>query len=103
MTAVAQFIPETSVTRIVNDFAEQNGYYTRDQIHELAIGNLMFDVDAGKARIGVKLMESSDLTNPDGWIPVELSASDLDIGDDGSVGMSVNAEDGVRFFRLEAP
>ena len=103
MTAVAQFIPETSVTRIVNDFAEQNGYYTRDQIHELAIGNLMFDVDAGKARIGVKLMESSDLTNPDGWTPVELSASDLDIGDDGSVGMSVNADAGVRFFRLEAP
>ena len=102
-TATAVFVPVAAADNLVQQRAEQNGYYTRDQIHELAIGNLMFDVDAGKARIGVKLMESSDLTNPDGWIPVELSASDLDIGDDGSVGMSVNAEDGVRFFRLEAP
>ena len=102
-TATAVFVPLAAADNLVQQRAEQNGYYTRDQIHELAIGNLMFDVDAGKARIGVKLMESSDLTNPDGWTPVKLSASDLDIGDDGSIGMSVNAEDGVRFFRLEAP
>lgn len=102
-TATAVFVPVAAADNLVQQRAEQNGYYTRDQIHELAIGNLMFDVDSGKARIGVKLMESSDLSDPNAWTPVELSASDLDVGEDGSVGMSVNAEGNVRFFRLAAP
>lgn len=102
-TATAVFVPEAAADSLVRARAEENGYYTRDQIHELAVGDLLFDVVSGKARIGVKLMQSSNLAESNGWSAVDLSVSDLDVGADGSVGMSVPAEGKVRFFRLETP
>ena len=51
----------------------------------------------------MKLVETDDLSDPDGWRPVELSASDLDVGEDGSVGLRVKAEGDTRFFRLVVP
>ena len=102
-TATAVFVPETAADNLVHERAEENGYYTREQIHALAVGDLLFDVVSGKARIGVKLMQSSNLADSNGWSAVDLSVSDLDVGDDGSVGMLVPAEGKVRFFRLETP
>ncbi len=104
-TATATFIPESAADKIVADRAETNGYYTMEQLRGLAAGDLLIDLDAatGSARIGVKLEESDDLSDPDSWRPVEFTAADLDVGEDGSVGLRVKTDDNVRFFRLVVP
>ena len=104
-TATATFIPESAADRIVADRAETNGYYTVEQLRGLAAGDLLIDLDAatGSARIGVKLEESDDLSDPDSWRPVEFTGADLDVGEDGSVGLRVKTDDNVRFFRLVVP
>lgn len=100
-TVTAHFIPEGAARRLAEEKAAQGGFYTRDQIHNLEIGNLLFDVDSktGKARIGVQLQETSDLAHPD-WKPVGVSAQDLDIGPDGSVGIKAPATGNAKFFRV---
>jgi hypothetical protein len=97
----AHFIPEGAAQRLAEEKAAQGGFYTRDQIHAMELGNILFDVDSatGKARIGVKLMETSDLAHPN-WKPVNVSAQDLDIGADGSVGIKAPATGNAKFFRV---
>ena len=69
------------------------------------MGNLVLDVDSasGTARVGVRLMESSDLSNPDGWTPVGISQSDIDIDADGTVGFNVEATGNTKFFKVVVP
>lgn len=97
----AHFIPEAAAERLAEEKAAQGGFYTREQIHAMELGNVLFDVDpaTGKARIGVKLMETSSLSNPD-WKPVSVTTQDLDIGADGSVGISAPATGNAKFFRV---
>ena len=97
----AHFIPEGAAQRLAEEKAAQGGFFTRDQIHAMELGNVLFDVDSatGKARIGVKLMETSDLAHPD-WKPVNVSAQDLDIGADGSVGIKAPATGNAKFFKV---
>ena len=97
----AHFIPEAAAERLAEEKAAQGGFYTREQIHAMELGNVLFDVDSatGKARIGVKLMETSSLSNPD-WKPVSVTTQDLDIGADGSVGISAPATGNAKFFRV---
>ena len=100
----AVFIPESAAEQLAAAKAAQGGFYTRDQIHNLEIGNLVLDVDSatGQARIGVQLQETSDLSNPD-WQPVDVTSKDLDIGDDGTVGIKAKAKGKAKFFRVVAP
>ena len=97
----AHFIPEGAAQRLAEEKAAQGGFYTRDQIHSMELGNLLIDVDSstGKARIGVQLQETSDLAHPD-WRPVTISAQDLDIGADGTVGIKAPATGNAKFFRV---
>ena len=102
----ATFIPESAAQQIAKDRGAQGeGLYTRDQIHALEMGNLVLDVDSasGTARVGVRLMESSDLSNPDGWTPVGISQSDIDIDADGTVGFNVEATGNTKFFKVVVP
>ena len=102
----ATFIPESAAQQIAKDRGAQGeGLYTRDQIHALEMGNLVLDVDSasGSARVGVRLMESSDLSNPDGWTPVGISQSDIDIDADGTVGLNVEAKGNAKFFKVVVP
>ena len=102
----ATFIPESAAQQIAKDRGAQiGGLYTRDQIHALEVGNLLFDVDdsSGTARVGVKLMETSDLSDPNSWSPVELTTSNLDVGSDGSVGLNVPATGDAKFFKIVVP
>ena len=102
----ATFIPESAAQQIAKDRGAQGeGLYTRDQIHALEMGNLVLDVDSasGTARVGVRLMESSDLSNPDGWTPVGISQSDIDIDADGTVGLNVEATGNTKFFKVVVP
>ncbi len=100
----AHFIPENAAQRLAEEKAAQGGFYTRDQIHAMELGNLVIDVDdqTGKARIGVQLMETSDLTHPD-WKPVNVDSGDLDVGHDGTVGIKTPATGNAKFFKLVAP
>jgi hypothetical protein len=97
----ATFIPESAAERLAAAKAAQGGFYTRDQIHSMELGNLLIDVDSatGKARIGVQLQETSDLAHPD-WKPVSVTAQDLDIGADGSIGIKAPATGNAKFFRV---
>ncbi len=102
----ATFIPESAAQQIAKDRGIQgDGLYTRDQIHALEMGNLVLDVDSasGTARVGVRLMESSDLSNPNGWTPVGLSQGDIDIGADGTIGLNVEAKGNAKFFKVIVP
>ena len=99
----ATFIPETAAQVLVEKKAAQGGFYTRDQIHALEMGSLVFDVDSsGTARVGVQLMETSDLSDPNSWKPATLS-SNPDVGQDGTVGMKVKAEGNAKFFKVVMP
>ena len=94
----ATFIPEAAAQKLAEQKAAQGGFYTREQIHALEMGNLVFDVDAsGTARVGVQLMETSDLSDPNSWKPATLNGNP-DVGQDGTVGMKVKAEGNAKFF-----
>lgn len=102
---VATFIPVAAADQIAADRGGvAEGLYTRDQIHALEMGSLLFDVDSSsnKARVGVMLMETSDLANPN-WQPVGLSIGDIDVGTDGSVGLNVPATGNTKFFKVVVP
>ena len=99
----ATFIPEAAAQKLAEQKAAQGGFYTREQIHALEMGNLVFDVDAsGTARVGVRLMETSDLSDPNSWKSATLSANP-DVGADGTVGMKVKAEGNAKFFKIVVP
>lgn len=85
--------------------AAQGGFYTRDQIHALEVGNLVLDVDAasGTARVGVQLMETSNLSDPNSWRPVGMTTGNLDVGSDGTVGLNVPATGNAKFFKVVVP
>ena len=102
---VATFIPVAAADQIAADRGGvAEGLYTRDQIHALEMGSLLFDVDSSsnKARVGVMLMETSDLADPN-WQPVGLSIGDIDVGTDGSVGLNVPATGNAKFFKVVVP
>ena len=101
----ATFIPEAAAEKMAEKAAAQGGFYTRDQIHALEVGNLVFDVDAasGTARVGVQLMETSDLSDPNSWKPVGMTAGNLDVGSDGTVGLNVQATGNAKFFKVVVP
>ena len=75
----ATFIPEVAAERLAAAKAAQGGFYTRDQIHALEVGNLVLDVDAvsGTARVGVQLIETSDLSDPNSWRPVGMTTGSV--------------------------
>ena len=102
----ATFIPESAAQQIVKDHgASTEGLYTKEQMHGLGLGNLVIDVDesTGKARIGVQLLSTSDLVNPN-WQPVDqLESNDLDIGENGTVGVKVPAVGDAKFFKVMSP
>ncbi len=101
----ATFIPESAAEQLAVAKAAQGGFYTRDQIHALEMGNLVLDVDSatGMARIGVQLMETSDLSDPNSWKPVGMTTGNLDVGSDGTVGMKVPATGNAKFFKVVVP
>jgi hypothetical protein len=101
----ATFIPEAAAQVLAEKKAAQGGFYTRDQIHALEVGNLVLDVDSasGTARVGVQLMETSDLSNPNSWKPVNMTQGNLDVGNDGTVGLNVKATGNAKFFKVVVP
>ena len=102
----ATFIPESAAQQIVKDRGESTeGLYTKEQMHGLGLGDLVIDVDesTGKARIGVRLLSTPDLENPN-WQPVEnLDVKDLDVEANGTVGVKVPASGNAKFFRVVSP
>ena len=102
----ATFIPVAAADQIATDRGGMvEGLYTRDQIHALEVGNLVLDVDAasGTARVGVQLMETSDLSDPTSWRPVGMTTGNLDVGSDGTVGLNVPATGNAKFFKVVVP
>ena len=101
----ATFIPEAAAEQLATAKAAQGGFYTRDQIHALELGNLVLDVDSasGTARVGIQLMETSDLSDPTSWRPVGMSTGNLDVGSDGTVGLNVQATGNAKFFKVVVP
>ena len=101
----ATFIPETAAAKMAEKVASQGGFYTRDQIHALEVGNLVLDVDSasGTARVGVQLMETSNLSDPTSWRPVGMTTGNLDVGSDGTVGLNVPATGNAKFFKVVVP
>ena len=101
----ATFIPEAAAQVLAEKKAAQGGFYTRDQIHALEVGNLVLDVDSasGTARVGVQLMETSDLSDPNSWKPVNMTQGNLDVGNDGTVGLNVKASGNAKFFKVVVP
>ena len=101
----ATFIPESAAAKMAEKVASQGGFYTRDQIHALEVGNLVLDVDSasGTARVGVQLMETSDLSDPNSWKPVGMTTGNLDVGSDGTVGLNVPATGNAKFFKVVVP
>ena len=101
----ATFIPESAAAKMAEKVAAQGGFYTRDQIHALEVGNLVLDVDSasGTARVGVQLMETSNLSDPNSWRPVGMTTGNLDVGSDGTVGLNVPATGNAKFFKVVVP
>lgn len=75
--------------------------YSYDQIHALELGKLMIDVNAEsqRARVGFYLKETKDLGKPD-WNTVPLTLDDLDIGEDGTIGVNVPATGNAAFYKI---
>ena len=48
-------------------------------------------------------METSDLSNPNSWKPVNMTQGNLDVGNDGTVGLNVKATGNAKFFKVVVP
>ena len=47
--------------------------------------------------------KTSDLSNPNSWKPVNMTQGNLDVGNDGTVGLNVKATGNAKFFKVVVP
>ena len=75
--------------------------YTRDQIHALELESPLIDVDtvSQTARLGIRLRKTTTLENPD-WRDIIFSTADIDVGEDGTLGIRVPATGNASFYKI---
>ena len=102
-TVTAHFIPEDAAQRLAEEKAAQGGFYTREQLKALAMGDTVIEVDgeSGTVDLAVQLMETADLVGGkwDG-VDVEEGGGSVNVDAEGKVHIRVAPKGNTAFYRL---
>ena len=100
-TVTAPFSPEDAAARLAEEKAAQGGFYTREQMKALAMGDTVIEVDPedGRIDLAIQLQESTDLSGGE-WDGVEVGGSDLATDSDGVVHIKMAPKGNTAFYRL---
>ncbi len=81
--------------------AAQGGFYTREQMKALALGDTVIEVDPedGNIDLAIRLQESADLSGGD-WSGVDAGDGSVSVDSEGRVHIKVAPEDNTAFYRL---
>lgn len=100
-TVTAHFIPEDAAARLAEEKAAQGGFYTREQMKALAMGDTVIEVDPDDGRIdlAIQLQESADLSGGE-WNGVDVGGDALGVDGDGVVHIKMAPKGNTAFYRL---
>jgi hypothetical protein len=100
-TVTAHFIPEDAAARLAEEKAAQGGFYTREQMKALAMGDTVIEVDPedGRIDLAIQLQESADLSGGE-WDGVEVGGESLAVDGDGVVHIKMAPKGNTAFYRL---
>ena len=102
-TVTAHFIPEDAVQRLAEEKAAQGGFYTREQLKALAMGDTVIEVDgeSGTVDLALQLLETADLVGGqwDGADVPEGNGS-VTVDAEGKVHVRVAPKGNTAFYRL---
>lgn len=97
----AHFIPEGAAQRLAEEKAAQGGFYTRDQMRQLALGDTVIEMDGNDGNIGLSIQLQ---TRPDlgsgSWADVDMSGNAVSVDAEGRVHLRVPPQGNTAFFRL---
>lgn len=102
-TVTAHFIPEDAAQRLAEEKAAQGGFYTREQLKALAMGDTVIEVDgeSGTVDLALQLLETGDLVGGD-WsgVDVEEGGGSVNVDSEGKVHIRVVPKGNTAFYRL---
>ena len=102
-TVTAHFIPEDAAERLAEEKAAQGGFYTREQLKALAMGDTVIEVDgeSGTVDLAVQLLETADLVGGEwGGVDVEEGGGSVNVDAEGKVHIRVAPKGNTAFYRL---
>ncbi len=100
-TVTAHFIPEGAAKRLAEEKAAEGGFYTRDQMRELALGDTVIEMDGNDGKIGlfVRLQERPDLGSGS-WSDVDMRGNAVSVDELGRIQLRVPPAGNSAFYRL---
>ena len=100
-TVTAHFIPKATADALTAELASTQGYYTRTQLQELAIGRPFLAKDQGTGKIGLTfgLLKSTTLNNITNWSNMTINSSDVII-ENGKVKLQLAPTNDIEFYIL---
>lgn len=105
-TVTAHFIPEDAAERLAEEKAAQGGFYTREQLKALAMGDTVIEVDgeSGTVDLTVQLQESANLAGGE-WDGVDVGegGGGVTVDEEGKVHIRVAPKGNTAFYRLVKP
>ena len=102
-TVTAHFIPEDAAQRLAEEKAAQGGFYTREQLKALAMGDTVIEVDgeSGTVDLALQLLETTDLVGGD-WDGADVPEGNgsVTVDAEGKVHVRVAPKGNTAFYRL---
>ncbi len=101
-TVTAHFIPEAAADRLADEKAAQGGFYTREQLKALAMGDPVIELDSASGTLNwsFQLMECADLMSGE-WDGVDMThGGGVAVGANGRVNMQLPVTGNTMFYRL---
>lgn len=98
----AHFIPEAAADRLADEKAAQGGFYTREQLKALAMGDPVIELDSASGTLNwsFQLMECADLMSGE-WDGVDMThGGGVAVGANGRVNMQLPVTGNTMFYRL---
>jgi len=98
-TVTAHFIPEDAAQRLAEEKAAQGGFYTREQMKALAMGDTVLEVEQGNIDLAIQLQESADLSGGD-WEGVDAGEGTVSVDGEGRVHIKMAPKGNTAFYRV---
>jgi hypothetical protein len=98
-SVVATFIPKTTADALAAELASTQGYYTRSQIEDLAVGLPVISRDTASGKFGISfgLLKSGNLAN---WTDVTINSPDVTV-ENGQVRLQLTTQQDIEFYILK--
>ena len=91
---------DAKVEATITEKVDNKELVTRESIQEMALGTPIIEVEGAQAKVGISLKRTSNLDGE--WEEVALNAGAAEV-DNGTVKVSVPAEDNAAFYKFVVP